>query len=86
MSDEHEHEHDTTADDIGGHLDADVAGSANELDAELQALLAERAAANPRKTLDRDPVGTETTRRLIGVTAGTIALSTLVLLVALLIG
>ncbi len=84
MSDEHEH--DMTADDTDDHLAAEVAGSADELDAELQALLAERAAANPRKTLDRDPVGTETTRRLIGVTAGAIVLSTLVLLIALLIG
>jgi hypothetical protein len=52
---------------------------------ELEALLDERRRANPRTTPDREPLGASTTRRLLGVTAGVLALSTLVLLLVFLL-
>lgn len=78
MSDDHDHSPDLVD---GGADDA-----ADDADAELQALLDERRAASPRKTADREPVGTDTTKRLIAVTTAAIALSTIVLLIALLAG
>jgi hypothetical protein len=61
-------------------------GSGDDLDRELEELLAERRAANPRRSPEREPVGTETTRRLLAMTAGAITLSTAVLVVVLLAG
>jgi hypothetical protein len=70
-----------TRDPLPGDGEAD-----DDLDAELAALLAERRAANPRRTEDREPAGAATTRRLLGVTTAAIGLSTLVLLAVLLVG
>jgi hypothetical protein len=58
----------------------------DDIDRELAELLAERREANPRKTPDREPVGGEQVRRLIGVTSAAIVTATLVLLLVLLLG
>jgi hypothetical protein len=60
--------------------------SAEDLDRELEQLLAERRAANPRRTPDREPLGTPVTRRLLALTATAIALATLTLLAVLVAG
>lgn len=59
---------------------------ADDLDRELEDLLAQRRAANPRRSPGREPVGSGMTRRLVGVTAAAVVLSTLVLLLVLLAG
>ncbi len=51
----------------------------DDLDHELAELLAERRAANPRRTPDREPVGTAALRKVIAMTIAAIALATLVL-------
>jgi hypothetical protein len=61
-------------------------GPPTDLDRELEALLSERRAANPRKTPDREPVGAESTRKLIAMTVVAIVLSTFVLVGVLLVG
>jgi hypothetical protein len=57
----------------------------DDLDRELSELLAERREANPRRTPDREPVGTAALHRVIAVTVAAIALATLVLVGVLLL-
>jgi hypothetical protein len=62
--------------------DADLdrpAAERDALDDELEALLAERRAANPRRSPDREPLGVPVTRRLLWMTIAAVGASTAVL-------
>jgi hypothetical protein len=56
----------------------------DDLDRELEELLAERRAESPRKTPDREPLGIPVTRRLLWLTIAAVLASTLVLLAVVL--
>jgi hypothetical protein len=58
----------------------------DDMDRELEELLAERRAANPRRTPDREPVGTDALRKVLAMTVTVIGLATLVLVTLLLLG
>jgi hypothetical protein len=69
----------------GGGQPGDGQPAPDDLDRELEELLAERRAANPRRTPERDPVGSAATRRLLTMTVAAILLSTVVLVAVLLV-
>lgn len=55
-------------------------------DGDVEALIAERRAASPRRTPDRDPAGAAHTRRWLAVTAVTVLAASLVLLAVVVVG
>lgn len=55
----------------------------DDLDRELEELLAERRSANNRRTPDREPLGTPVTRRLLWLTVAVVVGATAVLLLVL---
>lgn len=57
----------------------------DDMDHELSELLDERRAANPRRTPDREPVGTESLRKVIALTIAVIVAATLVLAAVILL-
>lgn len=56
----------------------------DDLDRELEELLARRRAESPRRTPDREPLGVPVTRRLLWLTVGAVLVSTLVLVAVVL--
>lgn len=57
----------------------------DDMDRELSELLDQRRAANPRTTPDREPVGTQSLRKVIALTVAAIVAATVVLAAVILL-